>query len=231
MNRAIIIMTKIPRAGNVKTRLQPFLSPEKSAEIATAFLKDAESKARKTCGKTIIAFAPRQEKDALLNFVSAQNTFIAQSGENLGERMQTAFQFAFENGSDSVVLIGTDSPSFPAEFIEQSFKSLENSDVVLGESEDGGYYLIGLKTLRKEIFENVEWSSPETFIQTVRNIENCKLKLSFIPKWHDVDLPEDLNKLRKELIKNPKLAPETAKWLKENQPRTDTKGHEKIDKN
>lgn len=208
-------MTKIPRAGNVKTRLQPYLSPEQSAEIAAAFLHDAEAKARKICDKTIIAFAPADEKKSLFNFVSPQNIFAAQKGKNLGERMFNAFKFAFKNGLDSVVMIGTDSPTFPAKFIEKAFNLLENSDAVLGESEDGGYYLIGLKTLRKEIFENVEWSSPETFVQTLRNIENCGLSLSFVPKWHDVDFPEDLERLKIELRENPKLAPKTAKWLKD----------------
>lgn len=215
MNRAIIIMTKIPRAGNVKTRLQPHLSPEQSAEIAAAFLQDAVEKASKVCDKTIIAFAPPNEKDFLFNFVSSQNIFVAQSGKDLGERMFNAFEFAFEKGSDALVMIGTDSPSFPAEFIEQAFDFLENSDAVLGESEDGGYYLIGLRTLRKEIFKNVEWSSPETFVKTVRNIENCGLSLSFVAKWHDVDFPEDLERLKKELLENPQLAPKTAKWFEE----------------
>lgn len=215
MNRAIIIMTKIPRAGNVKTRLQPFLTPAQSAEIAAVFLQDSEEKAQKICDKTIIAFTPPEKKDDLFNFVSSKNTFIAQSGKDLGERMFNAFEFAFENGSDSVVMIGTDSPGFPAVFIERAFNFLENSDAVLGESEDGGYYLIGLKTLRKEIFENVEWSSPETFVQTVRNIENCGLSLTCVPKWHDVDFPEDLRRLKTELLENPKLAPKTAKWLED----------------
>lgn len=217
MNRAIIIMTKIPRAGNVKTRLQPFLSAEQSAELATVFLSDTAEKARNVCDKTIIAFAPPDENDALIKFVLPHNIFVAQNGKDLGERMFNAFKFAFENGSDSVVMIGTDSPSSPAEVIEQAFELLENSDAVLGESEDGGYYLIGLKTLRKEVFENIEWSSPETFVQTVRNVEKCGLKLSFVPKWFDVDFPEDLERLRKELRENPQLAPQTAKWLKENE--------------
>ncbi len=135
----------------------------------------------------------------------------------MGERMFNAFEFAFANGSDSVMMIGTDSPTFPAEFIEQAFEFLKNSDAVLGESDDGGYYLIGLKTLHKEIFENVEWSSPETFDQTVKNIEKCGLKFSFVPKWYDVDFPEDLERLKKELNENPQLAPRTAKWLAENE--------------
>lgn len=217
MNRAIIIMTKIPRAGNVKTRLQPFLTPEQSAELATVFLQDAVEKARKVCDKTIIAFTPPDEKDFLFNFVPSNNILAAQIGKDLGERMFNAFVFAFADDSDSVVMIGTDSPTFPAEFIERTFDLLENSDAVLGESEDGGYYLIGLKTLRKEIFENVEWSSPETFVQTVHNIENCGLSLSYVTKWRDVDFPKDLERLKKELRENPKLAPRTAKWLEENE--------------
>ena len=215
MKSAVIIMTKIPHPGNVKTRLQPFLTPIQSAELAAAFLQDAEEKVRKVCDNTIIAFAPQDEKDDLLNFVSSNNVFVAQNGKDLGERMFDAFEFAFKNGSDSIVMIGTDSPTFPAEFIEQAFDLLENHDAVLGETADGGYYLIGLKTLRKEIFENVKWSSPETFRQTVGNIEKCGLSLSLVSKWHDVDFPEDLERLKTELRENPQIAPRTAEWLKE----------------
>lgn len=210
-------MAKFPEAGRVKTRLQPFLSPKKSAEIALAFLQDAENKAKSVCENLIIAFSPPARKAELESILQHENILIEQTGANLGERMLNAFKFAFSNNLDSVVVIGTDSPTFPVKFIEQAFEFLESSDAVLGESDDGGYYLIGLRTLRKGIFENVEWSIEKTFEQTVRNIENLDLKLSLLTKWYDVDFPEDLKRLKKELRENSELAPKTAKWLNENE--------------
>ena len=210
-------MAKFPEAGRVKTRLQPFLSREQSAEIASAFLQDAENKAKSVCENLIIAFSPPERKANFKSILQHENILIEQAGADLGERMFYAFKFAFFNDLDRVVMIGTDSPTCPTEFIKKAFESLENSDAVLGETKDGGYYLIGLKILKREIFENVEWSSEKTFEQTRHNIENLELKLSLLPKWYDVDFPEDLARLRKELNKNPELAAKTAKWLKENE--------------
>ena len=111
-------------------------------------------------------------------------------------------------------MIGTDSPTFPAQFITQAFEMLSETDAVLGETADGGFYLIGLRKLKKEIFETIEWSSPKTFEQTARNIENLNLKLSFLPNWYDVDTPDDLKRLKKDLSKNPSIAPKTFEFLK-----------------
>ncbi|MGI8641975.1 MAG: TIGR04282 family arsenosugar biosynthesis glycosyltransferase [Pyrinomonadaceae bacterium] len=216
MKPTIVIMAKVPRAGNVKTRLQPFLSPEQCAELSEAFLEDTINKARKVCDKVIIAFSPIREREYFDKFAAKNLILVEQTGENLGEKMFNAFDFAFKRDSDSVVMIGTDSPTFPVEFIEQAFNYLEKADVVLGKTKDGGFYLIGLQALRKNVFENVEWSSTETFAQTVRNIKEINLIHSLLPLWFDVDFPADLKRLRKELMKNSHLAPKTFEWLKDN---------------
>jgi len=139
--------------------------------------------------------------------------FTEQKGANLGDKMFHAFEFAFSRNSDAVVMIGTDSPTFPAQFITQAFEMLLETDAVLGKTADGGFYLIGLRKLKKEIFETIEWSSPKTFEQTARNIENLNLKLSFLPNWYDVDTPDDLKRLIKDLSKNPSIAPKTFEFL------------------
>jgi len=207
-------MTKVPQAGKVKTRLQPFLTVQQSAEISVCFLQDTEAKAKTVTQKLIIAFSPIEKKNLLTDILQTEPILVEQKGENLGERMFHAFEFAFLNDSDAVVMIGTDSPTVPAEFIKRAFAFLETkADAVLGKTKDGGFYLIGLRKLDERIFENVEWSSPKTFEQTRRNIENLNLSLSEIPVWYDVDTPEDLKILKKELMGNPQLAPKTAEFL------------------
>lgn len=213
MKHSIIIMAKIPRAGNVKTRLQPFLSPEQCAEISEAFLADAMGKTQNAADELIIAFSPPSERDYFTKFEN-KFRFVEQKGANLGEKMLNAFQFAFLNNPDAVVMIGTDSPTFPPEFVRQAFVYLKNTDAVLGKTEDGGFYLIGLRVLQKEIFENVEWSSAQTFEQTAQNIKNLGLKFSLLPVWYDVDFPEDLARLEKDLMENSTIAPISFKWLK-----------------
>lgn len=220
MKRAIVIMAKAPVIGKVKTRLQPTISPEQSAELAAAFLLDSEHKAKNACDKTILAFAPFEKRTELLKLLKHEHVLIEQKGADLGEKMFHAFEFAFAQGSDAVVMLGTDSPTLPADFIEQAFEFLEtNSDVVLGKTEDGGFYLIGLRILRKEIFESVQWSSAKAFEQVRRNVMNLDLHLREVPSWYDVDTPADLEKLKREFVANQnaqRRAPQTFTWLKEN---------------
>jgi rSAM/selenodomain-associated transferase 1 len=140
-------MAKVPRAGNVKTRLQPFLSAEQCRTLAEAFLYDTINKTRNVCEELVIAFAPAHEKNYFADFDCKNLTLIEQNGEDLGEKMFNAFKFVLSVSTDTnVLIIGTDSPTFSVEFIERAFEALEsNSETVLGKSEDGGFYLIGLR--------------------------------------------------------------------------------------
>ena len=221
MKCSIVIMAKVPRAGNVKTRLQPFLSPEQSVALSEAFLEDAINKAENQTEELIIAFSPPDERDYFIKFKNDNFLLVEQAGKNLGEKMFNAFEFAFSRNSDAVVMIGTDSPTFPAAFIEQAFEKLRISDAVLGETADGGFYLIGLRTSNKKIFADVEWSSAATFEQTAANIKNTGLKLSLIPDWFDVDLPADLVELQKTPPADQVIAPKTFQWLNNNMLTTD----------
>ena len=222
MKRAVIIMTKVPTAGNVKTRLQPFLSSDECTALSEAFLQDAVNKAKSVCENVILAYSPQAEMDSLSSLLPAESIFVEQTGNDLGEKMFNAFAFAFGQKSDAVVMIGTDSPTIPFDFIEQAFEFLEtNSDVVLGKTEDGGFYLIGLRKLEKAIFESVAWSSTETFEQVFENIHRLRLHLREVPSWYDVDEREDFEKLREEILHNKnaqRRAPETydliRKWEK-----------------
>ncbi len=218
MKRTIIIMAKVPSAGNVKTRLQPFISSDECTALSKAFLQDAVNKAKTVCENVILAYSPTAEINALKKILPSQNTFIEQTGRDLGEKMFNAFKFAFEQQTDAVVMIGTDSPTFPIDYIEQAFEFLEtNSDVVLGKTEDGGFYLIGLRRLPERIFENVAWSSPATFEQIFENIHRLNLHLREVPAWYDVDEQADFEKLQAEILHNKnaqRRAPETYSIIK-----------------
>lgn len=210
MNRAIIIMAKVPRAGKVKTRLVPFLTFEQAAELSSCFLADTIEKVKKLDARLIIAFGGAREFFDCFSLGDA--LFIEQKGGDLGEKMFNAFEFAFRQKSDSVVMIGTDSPTVPPKFIERAFDFLEKSDAVLGKTADGGFYLIGLRHLKREIFENVEWSSANAFRQTKENILRLGWKLNETPDWYDVDEPADLEKLAQDrLLKQ--NAPQTFEWI------------------
>jgi uncharacterized protein len=209
-------MTKVPAAGNVKTRLHGTISPEDCEKLAAAFLKDAAGKADSICENVFVAFFPAEMSEKLRELLPDREIF-AQKGDDLGEKMFFAFENIFSRGFEEIVMIGTDSPTFPIDFIEQAFEFLEtNSDVVLGKTEDGGFYLIGLRVLRREIFENVVWSSSQTFEKVYKNTQSLGLHLRETPSWYDVDEESDLVKLKTEILHNAnarRRAPQTFEWL------------------
>jgi hypothetical protein len=216
---AIIVMCKAPVAGTVKTRLVPFLSAEQAAAFAACLAHDSVGKAKKICKNIVVAFSG--EKFLLEHILPGSLIWIEQRGADLGERMNDALEFARSKQFSPLVVIGTDSPTLPMEFVAEAFEILRKNqdDVVLGESADGGYYLVGLREPNAEIFRNVEWSSPRTFAGTRRNIEQLNLRLKVLPLWFDVDTPADLLRLQKEFASdanNQEIAVATAIWLKEN---------------
>lgn len=215
MTQAIIIMAKVPRAGKVKTRLQTILSPAQCAGLAECFFLDTFEKLKNLQRHLIIAFTP--ERSFFEKFAAPETLFVEQTGSDLGEKMFNAFDFAFRRNSDaSVVMLGTDSPTVPAKYVEKAFENLKTADAVLGETADGGFYLIGLRRLKPEIFAGVDWSSEKTFRQTKENIARANLSLKELPLFYDVDTPADLETLRANFAQSEisrAAAPRTFQWL------------------
>jgi glycosyltransferase A (GT-A) superfamily protein (DUF2064 family) len=145
--------------------------------------------------------------------------WFAQRGEDLGARIESAAVYAFARGRGPVVVVGTDSPTLPPSFVERAFASLssEESDVALGPTEDGGYYLVGLREPFEGLFRNVEWSTPRAYARTAENVARAGLRLLELPRWYDVDTPADLLRLRDEMLTDEaarERAPATREWLR-----------------
>jgi uncharacterized protein len=218
-NPAIIIMAKVPRIGTVKTRLLPVLNELQCVELSICFLQDAVKKAKTISSNVIVAFSPPDGKNELETLLQENVLLTEQRGTDLGERMQSAFEFAENKGFSPMIMIGTDSPNFPPEFLQMAIDAFENEGTkcVLGGTKDGGYYLIGLRNRTDGLFANVEWSSENTFRQTAENALRLFGSEPFqIPDRFDVDTPADLKKLLQEYLENKdfrKIAPNTTEWL------------------
>lgn len=136
--------------------------------------------------------------------------------------MQSAVEFAEKKGFSPIIVIGTDSPTFPTAYLQQSINLLVNNqaEVVIGASNDGGYYLIGLKNSAIGIFENVEWSSEKTLAQTIANTKRIiGAEPLQIPAWYDIDTASELRILFQEYLENKDFkmtATNTAQWLENN---------------
>lgn len=126
-----------------------------------------------------------------------------QRGGDLGERLRHAFRTAFDEGAGRVVVVGSDHPTLPPDHLERAFDALRTSDVVLGPTPDGGYYAVGLRSGARpaagEIFGDVPWSTPEVLERTEANARGLGLAVSRLPPWYDVDEPEELERLGRDV--------------------------------
>lgn len=201
MKRALIIFAKEPKKGSVKTRLNN-LSESKRLNLYKAFLKDTVHSAKQVnCQQRIIAYESRRGAPAYLKKIAPQFRFYKQKGINLGERMYRAFRQAAKTKPCKIVIIGSDSPTLPVSYIEDAFNFLDKHDLALGPSHDGGYYLIGLKKNCFRLFKGIEWSSDKVFRDTLKNARKSKKKVGVLGQWYDVDTPQALRQLKRDLKK------------------------------
>ncbi len=220
---AIIVMTKVPGFADVKTRLQPLLSESQSAELARCFLTDTIANLASVIDHRIIAFAPDGGREAIETLVAGGNIYIPQHDGKLGERLDAAIADAFEMGFGPVIVIGTDSPTLPTEYLTQAVFHLRSGEdgVVIGPTDDGGFYLIGVSRPLEGMFDGVSWSSDKTCEQTVANIKSIgDVDLLVLPKWYDVDEPADLVRMIAEIDSDETArdrARTTSRWLTANQ--------------
>ncbi|MFQ5803785.1 MAG: TIGR04282 family arsenosugar biosynthesis glycosyltransferase [Candidatus Methylomirabilales bacterium] len=202
MQRMVVaIMAKAPRAGEVKTRLCPPLSTNEAAELYRCLLLDKIEQVR-TVTKAIpaIAFTP-DEGRTFFEEVAPGFLLLPQRGGDLGVRLAHNFDQLLAKGYTGALAIDTDTPTLPTHFLELALDLIATPaiDLVLGPSEDGGYYLIGLRKLYRELFEEIAWSTAEVMPETIRRAEAKGLKVATLPVWFDVDTPDDLERLKASL--------------------------------
>lgn len=115
-----------------------------------------------------------------------------QEGDDLGARMKKAFARAFDEGFDRVLIIGSDCPGLTEEVILNAFNVLDSHQVVIGPSEDGGYYLLGMRKFIPDLFADVNWSTETVYEKTVETVKNLGLSYSTLPVLNDIDTAADL---------------------------------------
>lgn len=212
--QAMVIMAKQPHPGRTKTRLCPPLTAEQAAELYQCFLHDIIGTVRDATQNQpdiapYIAFAPLSAADYFQQLAPAFG-LLPQVGERLNERLQSVFDFCFEQGFQQVAAINSDSPTLPEAYLIEGFERLKTADVVLGPCEDGGYYLIGMKRPIPEIILPVKMSTEKVLHTTLGLIEANGLTVELLPTWYDVDRIEDLERLKGEMDGSNS---QTAAWL------------------
>src|SRR5438105_4563180 len=211
VRRALIVVGKAPVAGRTKTRLVPPLTAEQAAALSRGFLLDAISLGLSLQWERVTLVHPGGSSEVLQELVSANVHLLEQRGEGLSAALAFAFEHHFAAGFESAVLIGSDNPTLPAELLIEAEHALQTDcDLVLGPSVDGGYYLIAMRQPRPALFQNIDWSTPRVYGQTLERARQLGLRVRAVKEWYDVDEPADLDRLLHELATSPgSTAPHT----------------------
>lgn len=201
----VLVFTKYPVPGFAKTRLIPSLgklgSASVSRQLSERCMKSVRDfvQAQSDPGIVIlhVYFAARDTttENAMAAWLGCQNgeKYIPQQSEGgLGDRLSAAFADSFRDGADRVVVVGTDIPEVSADVLNTAFQELDSHDVVIGPAQDGGYYLLGMKAPRLQLFSHISWSTDQVMAQTKQRAEEGGLSLAILHTLRDVDTPDDV---------------------------------------
>jgi uncharacterized protein len=190
----LIIFTRYPEPGKTKTRLIPALGEDGSAQLHRRMAEHTVKQARSLSCAIEVWYVGGSE-ELMQDWLGKDLWYREQPAGDLGDRMCGAFRSAFEQGYQSVMIVGTDCPGLTTDFMAQGFASLQNYMVTIGPAIDGGYYLIGLQQLVPELFQGITWSTATVFSETLAITDRLQLPTHLLPSLSDIDLPADLQYL------------------------------------
>ena len=194
MKSRLIIFTKSPLEGKVKTRMQPVYSTVQSLKLHQHLLHHTLSSLSELETVSLSLYCtPTTQHDLLLEYSKEFDLeLFLQQGSNLGERMFKAISGQLKH-FQRVIIIGTDCPAINPVYIQQANVALEDVDVVIGPASDGGYVLLGIRGQCPDIFSDIDWGSEKVLMQTRVKIADLGLKHIELDVMNDIDRPEDLD--------------------------------------
>ena len=195
------LFAKYWEPGRVKTRLAQSLGNEKAARIYEAFVAATVARLSAVHCTRVLSYWPDDAKtrSAFESAAALGWALVPQTEGDLGERMAGYFFQQFSAGVERVVLLGTDSPNVPLVEVQEAFEHLKTVDVVLGPTDDGGYYLVGAANRVPPIFGKIPWSTPEVLPRTIACLEEEGFSFATLDPWYDVDEIYDLHRLIEDL--------------------------------
>jgi rSAM/selenodomain-associated transferase 1 len=203
---AIAVMAKASIPGRTKTRLTPPLTPEQSADLNTAFLRDVADNLLAAGALANIspwmAYAPAGSQDFFARNLPDSVGLLETVAPDFGVCLYRAAASLLAAGHESVCLLNSDSPTLPTGYLVAAATALAapGDRVVVGPATDGGYYLIGIKQPHQRLFQDVDWSTERVFCQTLARADELGLPVVVLPSWYDVDCEAALHVLIGELV-------------------------------
>lgn len=189
----LLVFVKAPRPGAVKTRLAAALGMNAAAELYRAIAGEEIRRTVPRAGEYARTFFidPADADDEIARWLPGE-TLVPQQGRDLGERMANAFAAAFADGARRVALIGSDVPSCGREHVAEALHALDDHDLALGPTHDGGYYLVALDRPRPELFRGIPWSTPSVLPATAERAGALGLTVRMLDPLRDIDTMEDV---------------------------------------
>lgn len=186
----LVLFAKAPQAGLVKTRLHSHCSPEQAAEIAKILLLQTIEKTQAYWpGHIVLSIWPNQQDPYLQQLAERyQLAMTTQASGDLGEKMAAAC----ERFGYPAAIIGSDSPHILGDSLVEAHDQLASGENVIGPSEDGGYYLLGLAQASPTLFEDVAWGGETVLATTLDKAQKQRLNIKQLAPLNDVDTWADL---------------------------------------
>tara|TARA_B100000949_G_scaffold161755_1_gene142522 strand:- start:272 stop:940 length:669 start_codon:yes stop_codon:yes gene_type:complete len=184
----LLILTRNPELGKCKTRLAAKVGDQAALEIYNFLLDKTVSFTKDLKVEKWVYYSETIWMDDIWDNKVYKKKL--QVGNDLGERMMNAFDEGFKAGFENIIIIGSDMFHLDQTDLEAAFSKLMDHDFVLGPAEDGGYYLLGMKSLKKELFQNKEWGTNTVLADTLSDIKDEKFVL--LDEKNDVDYYEDI---------------------------------------
>jgi len=188
MKSIVLVFAKAPISGTVKTRLAFVIGNKKALWVYKKLLYKTDSELKKLSQDVVVFYHGGPSTIFKKIFFAFQKK--SQLGEDLGERMKSAFQWGFDKGYEKILIIGTDLWDLSKPLLENAFKQLDSNDYVIGPASDGGYYLLGCKKFTKHLFTEKKWGSPDVYHQTMKELMGKSVAI--LDEKNDIDTLEDL---------------------------------------
>ena len=217
----ILLFIKAPLKGQIKSRLAAAIGNDAALELYQRFVLDTIDTVGALAIPLRICFYPPDAGTTIRTWLGNEHACMPQQGNDLGERMEQAFEQVFKEGYDRAVLIGSDIPELSTPVVDEAFTSLNGHDAVLGPASDGGYYLLGFtaKTFLRDAFHDIAWSTNTVCAETLGTFKQSGTQVHLLPKLHDIDTKDDLRIFFKQHRNDPDKSSRTLIYLIEQEGR------------
>jgi len=192
----LIIFVRFPHPGKVKTRLAISIGNDNAARLYRLCTENVFKETEKLSDnvKRYIFYADKDDEDNVMKWAGPVFQFRPQVEGDLGTRIEAAFNYVFRQGARKAVIVASDVPDLSAEIIENAISALTDDDIVIGPTNDGGYYLLGMNRRHSELLRGITWSTAEVYDETLSIIEYLGLKVHCLRALDDIDKEDDLHR-------------------------------------